>query len=122
MNNKYSEGNVNFVNGRCEFCRKDFLDVVGHEALCEESPFAPKKERTDLEPPGGNLYRPHYLQIDSGTFWRCAHGHTGIGEDVHSAICWECTAQEPKRAIKWHGKKDFGKALKSLYEKSNTAK
>jgi hypothetical protein len=102
-------------------CKCGSVEVEEYkDGLCIDCwPYAPRVERADLEAPGGNLYRPHYLQIDSGTFWRCAHGHTGISEDIHSAICWECTAEEPKKAIKWHGKKEFKKALLALYKKAS---
>lgn len=88
------------------------------DGLCIDCwPYAPRVERTDLEPPGGNLYRPHYLQIDSGTFWRCAHGFTGIStSDTHIPICWECAVEEPGRAIVWHGEDKISKEAIENYK------
>lgn len=45
---------------------------------------------------GGNLYEPHWLQIDSGTFWRCAHGFTGYGRQ-----CWRCGLRHPLAFARW---------------------
>ena len=36
-----------------------------------------------------NLYDPHPMMIDSGTFWRCDHGHTGLMEGGDCAKCLE---------------------------------
>lgn len=49
-----------------------------------------------LEPPGGNLYRPHPLQINSGTFWRCAHNSTGFAEGLKWVGCKPCAESDPE--------------------------
>lgn len=54
-----------------------------------------------LEPYGGNLYRPHMWQVNSGRFWRCAHGVTGWGAAGGWEGCGECRAEEPKLAKEW---------------------
>jgi hypothetical protein len=41
-----------------------------------------------------NLYEPHPAMIDSGTFWRCAHGSTGW------YACWRCGLWHPFRFLK----------------------
>lgn len=38
----------------------------------------------------GNFYRPHPLMIDSGTFWRCKHGTTGLDADFNVIGCADC--------------------------------
>ena len=43
-----------------------------------------------MEPEGGNFYRPHPLQINSGTFWRCEHGRTGLDGDLNYIGCKDC--------------------------------
>ena len=43
-----------------------------------------------MEPNRGNLYEPHYLQINSGTFWRCKHGSTGYKSGLIWKGCWRC--------------------------------
>jgi len=47
----------------------------------------------NMEPNGGNLYKPHTLQIDSGTFWRCKHGLTGYKEGLKWVGCMDCKAE-----------------------------
>ena len=37
-----------------------------------------------------NLYEPHMLMIDSGTFWRCKHGSTGFRSGMVWKGCWRC--------------------------------
>jgi hypothetical protein len=49
-----------------------------------------------LEPRGGNLYRPHTLQCNSGEFWRCAHGRTGFGAGMEWIGCDECAQADPE--------------------------
>lgn len=47
----------------------------------------------DNEPHGGNLYKPHALMVNSGKFWRCAHGSTGYGKGKDGPTwrgCIEC--------------------------------
>lgn len=56
-----------------------------------------------LEPGGGNLYRPHTLQIDSGTFWRCKHGRTGLGNHGAWIGCDDCARADPDAFARWHG-------------------
>lgn len=41
-----------------------------------------------------NLYGPHPLMIDSGTFWRCDHGNTSV---VGCPACWKATHAERAR-------------------------
>lgn len=52
--------------------------------------------RYDLEPDGGNFYKPHMLQIDSGTFWRCKHGRTGMKNWMEYEGCTQCALENPK--------------------------
>jgi hypothetical protein len=40
------------------------------------------------------MYEPHPLMIDSGTFWRCAHGWTGWQHP-----CWRCGVSYPWRFV-----------------------
>ena len=51
---------------------------------------------TELEPNGGNLYRPHPFMVHSGLFWRCAHGTTGFGENMIWEGCEECKQDDPE--------------------------
>jgi hypothetical protein len=37
-----------------------------------------------------NLYEPHHLMIDSGTFWRCKHGTTGFKSGLVWKGCFRC--------------------------------
>ena len=39
-----------------------------------------------------NVYKPHPMMIDSGTFWRCDHGSTGYEGDMKFVGCPECKA------------------------------
>ena len=41
-----------------------------------------------------NLYGSHVFMIDSGTFWRCRHGHTSF------IPCWQCGMFHPIKYIK----------------------
>ena len=43
-----------------------------------------------LEPNSGNFYKPHYLMIHSGQFWRCKHGNTGYDKGCAFIGCKEC--------------------------------
>lgn len=44
---------------------------------------------------GHNLYwRDAPLMINSGTFWRCRHGHT------HAIPCWRCGLLHPYRHLR----------------------
>lgn len=60
-----------------------------------------EQDQITLEPDGGNVYRPHKLQNDSGTFWRCAHGSTGftdkgfIAGRLEFVGCSECAEADP---------------------------
>ena len=51
-----------------------------------------------------NLYDPHPLMIDSGTFWRCGHGSTGLGYTKKGALkvvgCKPCLAAKNRRKTK----------------------
>ena len=42
------------------------------------------------EPTGGNMYKPHLLMVNSGTFWRCSHGNTGLTDGLRWIGCAEC--------------------------------
>jgi hypothetical protein len=58
-----------------------------------------------LEPFGGNLYRPHMFQVNSGRFWRCAHGLTGFDEGktgLEWVGCKECEAEDPAAFERWN--------------------
>lgn len=57
-----------------------------------------------LEAPGGNLYHPHPLMIDSGTFWRCKHGTTGFKGNLEWVGCLECANEDPEAFAKFHKK------------------
>jgi len=48
-----------------------------------------------------NVYHPHPLQINSGTFWRCDHGRTGFGKDMEWVGCEDCGKQDPDAKYKW---------------------
>lgn len=50
-----------------------------------------------MEPNGGNFYLPHLLQINSGTFWRCAHGNTGMKGLFDEIGCNECARERITR-------------------------
>lgn len=39
-----------------------------------------------------NVYHPHPLMINSGTFWRCDHGTTGYDGDMNFIGCANCKA------------------------------
>ena len=39
-----------------------------------------------------NVYKPHPMMINSGTFWRCDHGSTGYDGDSNFIGCEECKA------------------------------
>ena len=58
----------------------------------------------ELEPKGGNMYRPHKMLIDSGRFWRCAHGNTGYADGPRWVGCEECKKDDPEAYAKWLGK------------------
>lgn len=67
---------------------------AGSEGPASDSPVA-------LEPDGGNLYRPHKLQVTSGQFWRCAHGLTGFKSGFHFIGCTDCAKYEPAAHEAW---------------------
>lgn len=55
-----------------------------------------------------NLYRPHPLMIDSGTFWRCPHGTTGYTSADDGYLqwggcneCWAATTEAERTT--WKG-------------------
>lgn len=54
-----------------------------------------------LEPDGGNLYRPHFFQINSGLFWRCAHGSTGFGDNLSWIGCRACLDDDEDAYREW---------------------
>ena len=37
-----------------------------------------------------NIYEVHPLMVNSGQFWRCPHGRTGVGQDGLHLGCLEC--------------------------------
>lgn len=55
------------------------------------------REALALNPNGGVYYLPHPLQVDSGTFWRCAHGRTSWFR-----WCPRCALKHPMLALRWH--------------------
>ena len=56
-----------------------------------------EEEKVEVEPSGGNLYRPHpILWKDSGTFWRCKHGLTGFSDNMNWIGCLECEKDDPE--------------------------
>jgi len=79
--------NGNYLN-RCVDCAEYF---IGHKRrlICKTCYLL-------LEPDRGNLYRPHALMVDSGQFWRCKHGHTGIGEGWSFIGCEQCASEDPE--------------------------
>ena len=48
-----------------------------------------------------NLYEPHPIQIDSGTFWRCDHGKTGFGKEMKWIGCFWCAVRKPIIYLYW---------------------
>ena len=42
---------------------------------------------------GRNLYLPHPLMVNSGTFWRCAHGTTGLDGNGNWEGCNSCQTE-----------------------------
>lgn len=50
---------------------------------------------SELEPDGGNMYRPHQLMLHSGQFWRCAHGYTGFRDRMDWVGCERCAQDDP---------------------------
>ncbi len=58
-----------------------------------------------LEPYGGNLYRPHPLMVNSGQFWRCAHGSTGLGVGMDWFGCSQCEKNDPKAFARFNSPK-----------------
>lgn len=56
----------------------------------------------NLEPTGGNLYRPHKFMVSSGEFWRCKHGTTGFGKGMIWKGCLRCMVKDLRAYIKWH--------------------
>lgn len=61
-------------------------------------------EPEDLEPAGGNFYNPHPILINSGTFWRCKHGNTGLKSLSEVIGCEECAKENPEGFNRFHGK------------------
>lgn len=49
-----------------------------------------------------NLYDPHPLMIDSGTFWRCAHGTTGFASGLRWIGCADCRKENPEGYARFH--------------------
>lgn len=54
-----------------------------------------------LEPNGGNLYKPHRLQVTSAEFWRCKHGTTGFGNNMDWKGCTQCAEEDPEAFKVW---------------------
>lgn len=54
-----------------------------------------------LEPLGGNMYKPHPMQIHSGLFWRCKHGVTGFKEGLEWVGCEGCKEDDPEAYERW---------------------
>ena len=53
---------------------------------CWQAAWNAARPQPELEPDGGNFYKPHKMMVHSGKFWRCAHGHTGLD----GIKCHEC--------------------------------
>lgn len=73
----------------------------------EPSDVAAAEEATaaeSYEPTGGNIYRPHRVMVDPGTFWRCAHGLTTLSEEFLAKGCPSCAAEDPVAFRASHGK------------------
>lgn len=51
---------------------------------------------SQLEPDGGNLYRPHPFLARSGQFWRCEHGTTGFAKGMKWKGCKKCAKADPR--------------------------
>jgi len=64
----------------------------------------PSENCMKLEPDGGNLYKPHVFQINSGRFWRCKHAKTGFGDDMKWVGCEECEKEDPEAFAEWNKK------------------
>jgi hypothetical protein len=56
---------------------------------------SPERQSGTFEPDGGNLYRPHFMQVHSGRFWRCKHGRTGFKTEMKWGGCWRCAVSSP---------------------------
>lgn len=72
-----------------------------HPTESDMRPLSTTGHAHDLEPDGGNLYRPHVMMINSGQFWRCAHGNTGYADDFRWVGCEECKKDDPKAYAEW---------------------
>lgn len=55
-----------------------------------------------MEPNGGNLYKPHHLMVNSGTFWHCKHGTTGWDANWEFLGCEECRKDDPEAFSKFY--------------------
>ena len=75
-----------------------------HPTESDMRPLSTTGHAHDLEPDGGNLYRPHVMMINSGQFWRCAHGNTGYADGPRWVGCEECKKDDPEAYAKWLGK------------------
>lgn len=51
-----------------------------------------------------NLYDPHPLMIDSGTFWRCKHGTAQSPQPIHDNPAPNPVAENPEGFMRWHKK------------------
>jgi hypothetical protein len=90
---------------------RNFYEVIGHKGLgqeywqkwwkrCQSFPMTAEAATKRLAEVAAkknvsprvfkNLYLPHPLMIDSGTFWRCDHGYTGISGDGKVEGCLNC--------------------------------
>lgn len=58
--------------------------------------------QAELEPNGGNLYRPHKFMVTSGQFWRCKHGVTGFADEAEWIGCERCKRDDPEAYRNWH--------------------
>lgn len=84
----YIGGWVIEADERCRKCVfEEYLkeEQANHDA-CEAA--------LKANPNGGNYYKPHPFQIDSGTYWRCAHGRM---DD-----CDKCKEADPEAYKAWN--------------------
>lgn len=64
--------------------------TINHRADFDKMVKPMSEDSEHLEPNGGNLYKRHKLQINSGEFWRCTHGLTGYDNNMNWVGCKEC--------------------------------
>jgi hypothetical protein len=75
-------------------------DTIQRPARAWRNWYKVKSRRRNGMSDGNNLYDPHPLMIDSGTFWRCDHGTTGFGSGMVWKGCRRCAIQRPRRALR----------------------